>query len=316
MAASVPFFLSSLLWFCWAAPCYNLATPRPGILGPPTPLRELNVGESVQAFRTLGDGSQRHIRLERLSIGTPDVFVLRDFLAPEECHELVTAVEAQGMAEAQTVSGDEAASRPRCRVAWLPSGHDSTTRALAQTAGSLLLTTEAQSEPGVGCEDLQVLRYEAGGEYVLHHDGPPRCLTVIYYLNGVAGTWFPFASSGPASESHAEPFVPRNRESALELARSRVPGVDGLLVGGSGSHGGGGGGDEGCAIGVGDAIAFYNFLDDGSGEINWKALHAGLPSSGTKWIANHWFHAGSLKNLDALAAPASSVPDGRGAARA
>ena len=42
-------------------------------------------------------------------------------------------------------------------------------------------------------EDLQVLKYEPGGEYALHHDGYRRLATMIYYLNGVAGTWFPFA---------------------------------------------------------------------------------------------------------------------------
>jgi hypothetical protein len=42
-------------------------------------------------------------------------------------------------------------------------------------------------------EDLQVLQYGIGGEFVLHHDGEPRVLTVIYYLNGVGGTWFPLA---------------------------------------------------------------------------------------------------------------------------
>ena len=35
--------------------------------------------------------------------------------------------------------------------------------------------------PTAGVEDLQVLKYDVGGEFVLHHDGEPRILTVIYY---------------------------------------------------------------------------------------------------------------------------------------
>jgi len=47
----------------------------------------------------------------------------------------------------------------------------------------------------------------------------------------------------------------------------------------------------------GDAVAFYNYKDDGSGRLDWRALHTGLPTTeedGVKWIANHWFRLNSL----------------------
>jgi hypothetical protein len=41
-------------------------------------------------------------------------------------------------------------------------------------------------------EDMQVAMYDAGGGYDYHHDGFGRYLTVLSYLNGVGGTYFPF----------------------------------------------------------------------------------------------------------------------------
>ncbi len=36
-------------------------------------------------------------------------------------------------------------------------------------------------------EAVQVVRYEVGGKYDMHHDGYKRFLTVLCYLNGIAG---------------------------------------------------------------------------------------------------------------------------------
>jgi hypothetical protein len=41
-------------------------------------------------------------------------------------------------------------------------------------------------------EDVQVARYDPGGGYDYHHDGYGRYLTVLSYLNGVGGTYFPY----------------------------------------------------------------------------------------------------------------------------
>ena len=52
-------------------------------------------------------------------------------------------------------------------------------------------------------------------------------------------------------------------------------------------------------VSPGDAIAFYNYLDDESGQFDWNALHCGLPTAqddGVKWIANHWYRLNVLED--------------------
>ena len=305
--------------------------------------------------RIRGDGTMRSSTILRLS-EEPDVFLLRGFLGHDECESVITAA-AEGramnrrgggssssnnnnnsddakysggamMEQAGTESGcaaDAAEQRKGCGVAWLPTGHDDVTRAITSSSGALLLAPEAKAadaEKGVSVEPLQVLRYADGGRFHLHVDpvpGAPRCLTVIYYLNGVAGTWFPFAREG---RGQLQLGHPRDKQSALDLARDLVPGTDGLLItsGNSSSsrrstststststsistststdtssRGGNNVGDGTAVVPVqrGDAVAFYSYGP--GGDVDWRAMHAGLPTCGTKWIANHWFHAGWLK---------------------
>ena len=40
----------------------------------------------------------------------------------------------------------------------------------------------------------------------------------------------------------------------------------------------------------GDAVAFYNYLDDGSAQVDRLSLHAGLPAPGEKSVAALWYH--------------------------
>eukprot|EP00966_Prymnesium_polylepis_P293456 6777835-Prymnesium_polylepis.2 len=129
----------------------------------------------------------------------------------------------------------------------------------------VLLTWQARG-PGSGCEDLYVLRYEAGGEFTPHFDASPqrpRACTILYYLNGCGATWFPLADA------------PREPQSPEELHKelNRVMANDGLRVAG----------------GVGDALAFYHFGDEG--ELDTRAIHAGVAAPATRWVASHFFHA-------------------------
>lgn len=51
-------------------------------------------------------------------------------------------------------------------------------------------------------------------------------------------------------------------------------------------------------IRCGDAVAFYNYPDDGFGRLDNRALHTGLPTAGeggVKWIVNHRFRLNSLE---------------------
>ena len=155
---------------------------------------------------------------------------------------------------------------------------------------------------------MQVLKYRPGGEFELHLDASSlyagqgyagqgdthRVLTVLLYLNGVGGTWFPLATAdssdagaragGGDGARRAAPGEPPSQlaaitaeynllMAAIEAARSRVPGRDGLLANPS----------------KGDAVAFYNYVDDGSGDLDRTALHAGLPSPSEKSVAALWY---------------------------
>jgi 2OG-Fe(II) oxygenase superfamily len=250
----------------------NVATVTNGALGPPEPLASLSVGSSIRAFRPSAIGQAPHdFEIERVALNPP-IFLLRNVLTIEECNYLMDI--STDMRPAETVTRQDVASRKRCQVAWVS---NEWTQTLSWSLGNLFLSLDVKSHHQSGVEDLQILQYTPGGEYVLHHDGVPRVLTVLYYLNGVGETWFPLADTTQSTS------VPRNYENALRLCRNDAN--QGIIVGG-----------HNFPIQQGDAVAFYNYLDDSSGEINWKAIHSGLPvlSTHDKWVANHWFRHGAL----------------------
>lgn len=95
---------------------------------------------------------------------------------------------------------------------------------------------------------------------------------MLLYLNGEGTTWFPLA----AADADDAIENPRSRAAALQACAGLVPGRDGLLVGPA----------------KGDAVAFYNFMDDGSGQLDRLAFHAGMPAQSEKSIAALWYHLG------------------------
>jgi hypothetical protein len=94
--------------------------------------------------------------------------------------------------------------------------------------------------------------------------------------------------------------TPLNKREALRLGEGFLPGKNGLLVQGrAGSDFEDKRADKSSnehvvSIERGDALAFYNYIDDGSEHLNWRSLHTGLPATSTKYIANHWFRINSL----------------------
>jgi hypothetical protein len=48
----------------------------------------------------------------------------------------------------------------------------------------------------------------------------------------------------------------------------------------------------------GDAVAFYNYRDVGSAQLDWAALHCGSPTDETKWIANYWYWLNDCRMTD------------------
>ena len=201
----------------------------------------------------------------------PECFAIGGLLSEKECDDIIATADAQGLEAAMTAGGD---ARRNCGVAWLPIDSYDTGASIAAACQQLLLTPEAQYPAGdwaqKACfENMQVLKYGDGGEFKLHHDANQqthRTLTVLLYLNGVGETWFPLAS---------EAWVDHNPtpKQAFAAAHCLDPARDGLLVSPS----------------KGDAIAFYNFCDDGSGELDRLAFHAGLPASAEKSVAALWY---------------------------
>jgi len=193
------------------------------------------------------------------------------------------------MVPAETVTKGDTTSRKQCQVTWL---HHPWTQSLAQSLANLFLSVTVRSHPQSGVENLQVLEYATpGGEFVLHHDGPPRVLTILYYLNGIGETWFPLADyhRNHKDDYRRAPMRPRNKQEALELCPDDPQSL-GMVVGGGNHHQ--------LSIQPGDAVAFYNYLDNG--DLNWNSIHAGLPVTGdtNKWVANHWFCYGGFQTCD------------------
>ena len=141
-------------------------------------------------------------------------------------------------------------------------------------------------------EDLQVVRYDIGGQFKLHQDSSQyhkRMLTALVYLNDISvmggETWFPFTQHN--TDTNTSSTLPNSVEQAV-LQGLESYDRDNL---------------SGTAVKpqLGKAIVFVNYNSDGS--LDPLAVHAGLPTyhsednvveggeksdkSGEKWIANY-----------------------------
>ena len=250
-----------------------------GTLRPPEPLYSMPIGSSIRAFRKNSKDENSNSDFQVVKVcQDPPIFVLRNLLSPEDCQRIQQEATNLSMGPAETVTKGDFQSRKHCTVAWIQEMESDPPLVLPLARGlaHLFVSEDIRKDPCSGIEDLQVLHYEEGGEYVLHHDSETRALTIIYYLNGNAGTWFPLAGSKLPRPLH--------KVQAMRQCQSLYPEQHGICVGG-----------ERLPINAGDAVAFYNYLDDGSGMLNWRAIHTGLPAKGSKWIANHWFRSGGLE---------------------
>lgn len=295
------------------------------LLGPPTILNNLKVNESLRAHRTPSTTNKR-IEFTITRVGhDPDIFILRNYVTIEECNTIIQTCDNSNdmMKQAETVSNENiSTSRKNCLVSWLPPNPDEypIVQSLMYDTANIFLKEDIKMHEDTCIEDLQVLKYDIDGEFVLHHDGEPRVLTVIYYLNGVAGTWFPLTRTGEDSQND-DPIIknninvnqiesefydvrnksklnlnkdPQNKDDAMKLTigNNFIPGVDGLLLKSSSSSSNDDNHKNVIEINQGDAVAFYSYKTDGSGRINWRAIHSGTPTPDVKWIANHWFRRG------------------------
>ena len=271
--------------------------PPRGVLGPPPPFDGLAVG--LQLVRISREcvltGERVDFEVVRRA-SRPACFQLRGLVSLAECDHLIAAADAIGMEPATTAGGEQTDDgRRSCGVAWLPIDSDAVAASLCGELGQLFLQPEvlepADWASGGRWENMQCLQYLPGGEFLPHYDANERMhriLTVLLYLNGEGETWFPLAlqdASDPQVLANAK--APRQATLAAAVNGQLDSSHDGLLL---------------CP-GKGDAVAFYNLLDDGSLQIDQLSLHAGLPASVEKRIATLWYHLDLHRNALQPASP-------------
>jgi hypothetical protein len=95
-----------------------------------------------------------------------------NYLSSEECDEIIAASIGKDMTKAETITEGDTQSRTHCQVSWIPSTGPQKSELvsnLVSSTANLLLSKDILTNPSAGVEDLQVLKYEEGGEFVLHH---------------------------------------------------------------------------------------------------------------------------------------------------
>lgn len=279
-------------------------------LGPPDYLSSLPVDKNSGAslYRYDNFGNKQDFEVFHLSFH-PQIFLLRNYISTLERYTLQW--NARNHPKEATVYDQHddkknPSGRSHSNVSWLPPrAANGIPLTLARCSSQLLLSPEMQGcKPGGGlglCEPMQLVRYDSGGEFILHHDALGRAVTVLSYLNGVAGTWFPLANFDVEKYGR----IPRNKPDTLQLIRDfdLQPGRDGLLLATGGNEEQDRDDDSIVRVRPGDAVVFYNYngskdrvADEHKGlcDIDWRAIHAALPATEEKFIATLWFQGGPL----------------------
>lgn len=312
--------------------------------GPSVELLQLGHHESLNYFRPLtthgnetdatsnekAENKSREFTVTRIS-KSPHIFLFQNLLSNEECDSLINSGQRDGgdnindffnniknveMNDAAITEGD-VNMRSNCQVGWVNNHNmikdkDNLPLQLGRIVGNILMTNEAKMNGW--CEELQLVHYDAkGGKFDLHYDGLYRSITVIYYLNGVGNTWFPFASVSGDKDNQYDNNNIISRDDAVNIVKALElkPGKHGVLAAGAGSSiwkeyyfi------DHVVPVKKGDAMAFFNYKTLQQDDVNykndgvnvkkdWRSLHAGLPTTideGEKWIANHWIHHSAFR---------------------
>jgi prolyl 4-hydroxylase len=204
------------------------------------------------------------LTLEVLST-VPKVFLIRDFLSSEEIDMIIAeAIPRLRSSEIGSTTVGAQTERMvdirRSSTAWLPSSVSSSILHIFHRAADLLRIPRLNISIGNAiAEDLQVVRYLEGEKYDGHFDwgtfGHPntRMLTLLMYLNDQ-----------------------EDENSGGETAFLNAPPRNGTTEPGFKVHGG-----------KGNAILFYNLLEDGNGDE--YTYHSSLPvRKGVKWLCNLW----------------------------
>lgn len=247
-------------------------------------LNDMLVGES----REYANHRQTTV-LKKVS-SAPPIFLLSNLLSPEQCQAIMNRAASSSSQEAKnsmkpgktTSHSLDDEKRKNSMVGWLDNNNDELLEELSTRVHEILLPQQYYAPSAV--EPLQVVQYSSGGEYVLHHDSKQRILTVLYYLNGVGETWFPLADE--TDDAEGDNLVLSTRQETLRHCHARQAGEHGVLV--STTAAADADASNQYKVEQGDAVAFFNYSPDGS--CDWASIHAGLPVTEEKWIANHWYH--------------------------
>lgn len=278
--------------------------------------------ESKIPFRNMKIGDSRVFSFEQVSYSVsclstrPFIVLVDNFLTADECRHIILTARPN-ITESYLIGcggrqcGDDVGGTYRSSSnAWLPQDDFLTSikKRLSQLTG-IPMSYLVQK-----CEDLQVVRYEEGGQFKAHHDSSnfqKRFITALLYLNNPSSggegvdeelrgdsaalggeTWFPFGDgSGEGITS---------TEEAVAISLQEYASSPSLSTDSSSGH------EVVARRGIsieprrGRMALFFNHNLDGT--IDPLAVHAGLPVAGTKctqesctenanaekWIANYW----------------------------
>ena len=251
----------------------------------------------------------------------PDMFVLRNLLPQHAQEELLKVGDSNDddndavvFQNAETKSG-VTSHRTKSRVAWLYKETSEVAAFLESFTTQVFLHPclyEYTSNAFIP-EPLQIAQYDVNGKFDIHHDGGGRICTILTYVNGIAGTWFPFAKTKVQQQQHDSSNDDDindddDRPPSITLENSKmtegmIPGKDGIWVVGDEyyeevrAQNGNNRVEEDdpqhiVKVQAGDAIVFYNYeydeeYDDGT-LMSWRSLHAGMPAKYEKWIVTNW----------------------------
>lgn len=256
---------------------------------PPSQLQALFVGETLSLQGT-------PVTITRVA-QNPDIFVMRNFLPPEDCQRLITEALKTGMETAETKTG-QTAHRSKSSVGWIPHGVLDVADFMTSFCMNMFVNEEILESTGmVEPENLQIANYEVGGRFDVHHDGWDRSVTVLTYLNGVAGTWFPFAVTNKHPRKDFDDEKPPKIVFDGSMTEGKSPGVDGLFVGDKSLIEQSADlevGPKVVSLSTGDSIVFYNYEYNDemkSSIMAWRSLHAGMLAPKEKWIATNWIES-------------------------
>jgi tetratricopeptide (TPR) repeat protein len=245
---------------------------------------------------------------------SPPIVVFDALLSRDEGAALIAL--AGPLLERSFVSGGAGSATARdSSTAWL-AWESAPALLLLRTRFAALLGL-AEHDFAARAEPLQVVRYEAGQRFALHHDSPAafqrRLLTLLLYLaDGADGgaTCFPALhlpqrgrgdAAARSSAARAAPPPPRTRAAASADVSAALA-LGGCAPSSAGASARAGGprlaGDAHSTSSGRDApllvrpragrgVLFYNL--DADGLADPRVVHAGLaPAHAVKWIANVW----------------------------